>query len=214
MTRTSPLVLSGDVLPRRDVLVLPGEESGEAPLSQADYERMKGAAAKGPWRDALLLMFLRNTGLRPHEIVRVNARDLEAQGGVFWVNLIRAKKRGLGIREALFLNPVLGQPLMAYVAGQHIAPQERVFGIMERQLRRVVYRISLEALGRRVEPKMFRRFYARTVAEIAPEIMGFNQQHVAVAAKMLGHNSPRTTNEFYMQLSPRDHLAIQERIPV
>ena len=50
----------------------------QGPLDQGAYEAMKRKTKS--WRDTLLLMFLRNTGFRPIEVARLEARHLSKDG--------------------------------------------------------------------------------------------------------------------------------------
>jgi integrase len=183
-----------------------------APLTQSLYERMKLAA--GGMKNMLLLMTLRATGLRPVEVVNLQARHLGHEAGVYWLSVLRAKKRGDARPEALFITPNLGSLLVEWVRWQQLRPMDSLFGIKVRRLRNVVYESSERALGFRVQPKAFRRFYIRSVAEIAGQVLGFTPRHMEVAQKMVGHESVRTTWSWYHELTVEERRRIQEAVQV
>ena len=114
----------------------------------------------------------------------------------------------------LFLDTNLGQPLVEYVKGQQLATTSQVFGISDRQLRNIVYNASEAALGYWAEPKAFRRFYIRTVAEVSAQVLGFAPQHMEVAQKMVGHEHVSISWDWYFELTVDERRRIQEMIPV
>lgn len=184
-----------------------------SPLSQADYESMKRRTRT--WRDTLLLMLLRNTGFRPIEIERLQVSHFERQGPMYWVAVKRAKKRVKDLPfDVLFISPNLGHPLEEYIRGQRLRQADPIFGIKTRQLRNIVETAGLAAIGRLVQPKEFRRMYIRTVAGNAAQVLGFAPQHLEVAQKMVGHESVRTTWDWYFELTLDERRRIQELIPV
>lgn len=183
------------------------------PLTQADYEGMKRETKC--WRDTLLLMTFRNTGFRPKEIAALEARHIDRQGPAYLVWVHRAKKRKADLPdEGVYLNPMLGQALIAWVQGQALKPSDKVFGLSTRQMQRIVNEAGFRAIGRVVVPKEFRRMYVRTVAKIAPEVIGFGPQHFHAASKMVGHVKTQTTQEWYWELTVDERRAIQERVQV
>lgn len=181
-------------------------------LTQDDYERMKRVTRC--WRDTLLLMFLRNTGLRPSEVCAITLAQFIARPPVYYVLIQRAKKRGRAHWEPVYLSPNLGHPLSEYARGQNLRPTDRLFGLEARQVRNITYQAGMSAIGRRVQPREFRRLYVRTVAEIAPRVVGFLPQHMQIAQQMVGHNSVRTTWDWYFRLTEDERRAIQEMVPV
>lgn len=200
------------VVPEPEKLVVQGQVVVN-PLTQADYEAMKRHTRT--WRDNLLLQLLRNTGFRPIEVENLLASHLEHQGPLYFVAVKRAKKRVKNNPfEALFISPNLGQPLTEYIRGQRLKLTDPIFGIRTRQLRNVVEDAGLKAIGRPVQPKEFRRLYIRTVAGIAASVLGFAPQHLVVAQKMVGHESVRTTWDWYFELTLDERRQIQECIPV
>lgn len=184
-----------------------------APLTQADYEAMRRRTRI--WRDNLILQVLRNTGFRPIEVERLQVAHFERQGPMYFVAVKRAKKRSKDLPfDAVFLSPDLGQPLVEYIRGQHLKPTEAIFGVKTRQIRNIVEAAGMAAIGRPVQPKEFRRFYIRTVAQIAAQVLGWAPQHLEVSQKMVGHESVRTTWDWYFELTLDERRQIQERIPV
>lgn len=181
------------------------------PLTQGDYEAMTRNTRC--WRDTLLLMLLRNTGFRPIEIQALQVGHIDRNGPMFWLYAERAKKR-YPTADILFLNPELGHPLEAYIRGEKLGPTSLVFNIKTRQIRNIVGDAGLRAIGRPVQPKEFRRFYIRTVAQIAAQVLGWDSRHMEVAQKMIGHESVRTTWDWYFELTLEERRQIQERVPV
>ncbi len=59
-------------------------------LTQDEYERFK--AVLPSWRDRLIAMLLRNTGLRVNELLGLQVRDFVLGGPAFIVYVIRFKK--------------------------------------------------------------------------------------------------------------------------
>lgn len=185
----------------------------DSPLSQSDYETMKLRARI--WRDQLLLMFMRNTGFRPAEVVSVQANHLDRQGPAYLVFVKRAKKKKQDNPFVpVYLSPNLGRPLFEWVAGQKMQPSDPVFQVGTRQLRNIVEEAGRQAIGRVVLPKEFRRFYILTIAELAAQVIGWAPQHMEVAQKMVGHEHVNTTWDWYLYLPEDKKREIQERIPV
>jgi integrase len=161
------------------------------PLTQADYEAMKRHTRI--WRDTLLLMLLRNSGFRPIEVENLQVAHFEHQGQVYFVAVRRTKNRSKDNPfDALFISPNLGQPLTGYIRGQRLKPTDSIFGIRPRQLRNMVEAAGLAAISRLVQPREYRRFFIRTVAQFAASVLGFAPQHLQVAQKMVGHESVRS----------------------
>ncbi len=134
---------------------------------------------------------------------------------MYWLAVKRAKKRAKDLPfDVLFISPNLGHPLEEYIRGQRLRPSDPIFGIRTRQIRYIAENAGVVAIGRPVQPKEFRRFYIRTVAGIAASVLGFAPQHLEVAQKMVGHESVRTTWDWYFELSIDERRQIQERIPV
>lgn len=205
----------------------------EAPLTQEQYEAVKGfwlrSTRPQAWRNVLILMLLRNTGFRPAELVRpqkdrprrhfhhdaaLRAGQVVQHGPLYWVDVLRAKKRLRPDYEPVILNPALGQPLLEYIRGNRLGPADPLFPINTRMLANIWYAGCRAALGYLKEPTALRDLYVTTVARLAREIVGYGPQDVAIASKMLGHTEVRTTRTFYEKLTPEQRRAIQERIPV
>ena len=91
-------------------------------LTQDEYEAFK--VALPCWRDRLITMLLRNTGLRINELLRLQVRDFVLEGPAFIIYVIRSKKAekteyeaAMGHIRSRFLRwvnrvgPPLGRPL-------------------------------------------------------------------------------------------------------
>ena len=204
-----------DLVPFDGPAVLQGELRHQ-PLTQADYGAMKRATQSRKdsraWRDTLLLMTLRGTGLRIGEVRALEVRHIGRHGPVYVVFIQREKKRGKAEWESLPIAPALGQGLVEYVKGQHMEPNARVFGLSLAQIRNIVYAAGNAALGHPVPPKALRDLYSSTVNEIATVLLHTSVTWLNVAGKMMGHVNPRTTWNFYSRLTMEQKVAIQEDI--
>lgn len=181
-------------------------------LTHEQYEMMKRHTRI--WRDTLMLMLYRNTGFRPVEVMTRQARHVRQWGSAYYILVTRAKKGEKAKEEAVYLNPMLGQPLIEWTRGQNMRPADPLFGVKKRMMQYVAEETGMKAIGRPVKLKEFRRLYVRTVAQIAPQVVGYTPQHLLVAQRMVGHESIKTTTQFYWDLDARERREIQERIPV
>lgn len=202
-------------------------------LTQEQYEGIKGywlrSSKPEAWRNVLMLMLLRNTGFRPSEVVRpqkskprkhfdwgayLAAGQVIQYGPVYWVNVLRAKKRERPEPTPMYLNPVLGRPLFEYIKGNNLKETDPVFAMNTRQLANVWYEACEATLGFKKEPTSLRDLYVTTVSRLAREIVGYGHEDMVIASKMVGHEDVRTTRGFYEKLTPEERRAIQERVPV
>ncbi len=97
-----------------------------------------------------------------------------------------------------------------------MALTEQVFGnsgtsrgsqnITARGLRFVFEKVGMASIGRPVQPKEFRTFFVQTMVDGGIPI--------AIAAKMVGHDDPRTTQRHYNALTVERRRVIGEGIPV
>lgn len=175
------------------------------PLTQRDYEAIKNHLKT--WRDLLILKFLRATGLRIAESLRVTAGDMREDGPLFYVFVRRGKTRAKTPKfEKVYLPPQLGVELRDFVRGNGIISSQPIFAVSARQYRRIVTEAGLKAIGRRVHPHELRHLYAKTLID--------GGLPAEAAAKMLGHADHRTTEKYYYDLTSDQRAEIQRRIPV
>ena len=184
-------------------LVVVGSQIEPEPLTQADYEKIKGVLKS--YRDLLLCMTLRATGLRINELLRIQADHIQRDGPTISL-LIRRSKKGNNQWEHMYLPPQLGIQLAEYVKGNSILPGERVFQIGDRMVRYIFAKAGQTAIGRPVHPHEFRHLYTKTLID--------GGLPVEAAAKMLGHDDIRTTMKHYYDLTRAQREEIQRRIPV
>ena len=183
-------------------------------LTQEEYEAFK--AALPSWRDRLIAMLLRNTGLRVNELLNLEIHHCALDGPAYIIYAQRSKKRGTKEYEPLCINPGLGVQPRDYVKGNAYIQTERLFGnrpnewdsrkITARGLRFVFYKTGKQALGRAISPKDFRSFFVQTMVD--------GGVPMAMASKMVGHEDVRTTQAHYYKLSADRSRVIGEGIPV
>ncbi len=183
-------------------------------LTQAEYEAFRDALPT--WRDRLLAMVLRNTGIRINEVLALEVRHCKLDGPTFIVYVQRSKKRNTTSFEPIYINPGLGVQLRDYIKGQQMALTDRVFGntgtsrgsikITARGLRFVFEKAGIASIGRAVQPKEFRSFFVQTMVD--------GGVPMAMASKMVGHEDIRTTQAHYYALSADKRKVIGEGIPV
>ena len=207
-------------LARSTTSIIPLPPTLDAPivrdvLTQAQYEAFRDALTT--WRDRLIAMVLRNTGLRVNELLGVEVRHCGFTGPEFIVYIQRSKKRDqVPEYEPVYINPGLGIQLRDYIKGLQLAPTERVFGntggakngnkITHRGLAFAFAKAGIAALGRPVQPKEFRAFFVQTMVD--------GGVPMAMASKMVGHNDIKTTQKHYYKLSADKRRVIGEGIPV
>ena len=183
-------------------------------LTQAEYEAFRDALPT--WRDRLLTMVLRNTGLRINEVLSPEVSNCVLEGPTFIIYVQRSKKRTTTKYEPIYINPGLGVQLRDYVKGQQMALTDRVFGntgasrgsikITARGLRFVFEKAGIASIGRPVQPKEFRSFFVQTMVD--------GGVPMAMTSKMVGHEDLRTTQAHYYALSADRRRVIGEGIPV
>jgi integrase len=176
-------------------------------LTQGEYETFRDALTN--WRDRLICMVLRNTGLRLNEVLGLQVRfcslpTLENPASVLLIK--RSKKRTEARYEPLYINPSLGVQLRDYIKGNFLKPADLVFNIKARGLRTAFEKAGIIALGRPVQPKEFRAFFVQTMVD--------GGVPMAMASKMVGHDDIRTTQKHYYKLSAVRRQMIGEGIPV
>ena len=190
-----------------------GADIAQDTLTQDEYEALK--AALPSWRDRLICMLLRNTGLRINELLKLPAAHCVLDGPSFIVYIERSKKKQT-VYEALYLNPSLGVQLRDYIKGNNYTLTEPIFGggnnqrdarkITQRGLRFIFDKTGREAIGRPISPKAFRSFFVQTMVD--------GNVPMAMASKMVGHEDIRTTQSHYYSLSADRRRIIGEGIPV
>lgn len=182
-------------------------------LTQDEYEAFK--AALPSWRDRLICMLLRNTGLRINELLQLTAAECAIEGPSYIAYIRRSKKKQT-VYEPLYLNPGLGVQLRDYIKGNNYTLTEPIFGggdnkrdarkITQRGLRFIFEKAGRDAIGRPVSPKMFRSFFVQTMVD--------GNVPMAMASKMVGHEDIRTTQAHYYVLSADRRRIIGEGIPI
>ena len=199
---------------------LVGAEVAQDTLTQDEYEAFK--AALPSWRDRLICMMLRNTGLRINELLSLPGAHCALGGPSYVIHVVRSKKRkGIEtttVYEPIYINPGLGVQLRDYIRGNNYTMTEPIFGggdnqrdarkITQRGLRFIFEKTGRESIGRPISPKAFRSFFVQTMVD------GNVPMAMAMASKMVGHEDIRTTQAHYYVLSADRRRAIGEGIPV
>ena len=173
-------------------------------LTQPEYEAFRDALTN--WRDRLICMVLRNTGLRINEVLALQVRFCVLDGPSSIIYIQRSKKRREAELEPIYINPSLGVQLRDYIKGKFLKPIDLVFDIKARGLRYAFESAGMKSLGRPVQPKEFRSFFVQTMVD--------GGVPMAMASKMVGHDDIRTTQKHYYNLSSVKRQAIGEGIPV
>ena len=173
-------------------------------LTQLEYEVFRDALPT--WRDRLIAMLLRNTGLRINEVLALEVRHCALDGPASIIYVQRSKKRRVTEYEPLYINPGLGVQLRDYIKGSFLTPTDTVFKIKIRGLRYVFEKAGIASIGRPVQPKEFRSFFVQTMVD--------GGVPMAMASKMVGHEDIRTTQTHYYALSADRRRVIGEGIPV
>ena len=197
---------------------LVGAEVAQDTLTQDEYEAFK--AALPSWRDRLICMMLRNTGLRINELLSLPGAQCALGGPSYVIHVVRSKKRkGIEtttVYEPIYITPGLGVQLRDYIKGNNYTMTEPIFGggdnqrdarkITQRGLRFIFEKTGRESIGRPISPKAFRSFFVQTMVD--------GNVPMAMASKMVGHEDIRTTQAHYYVLSADRRRAIGEGIPV
>ncbi len=173
-------------------------------LTQPEYEAFRDALTN--WRDRLICMVLRNTGLRINEVLGLEVRYCVLDGPQSIIYVQRSKKRGRTLWEPIYINPGLGVQLKDYIKGRFLGLTALVFDIRIRGLRYSFAKAGMIALGRPVQPKEFRAFFVQTMVD--------GGVPMEVASKMVGHEDIRTTQAHYYTLTAERRRVIGEGIPV
>ena len=75
-------------------------------LTQAEYESFRDALPT--WRDRLVAMILRNTGLRINEVLSLIVKECALDGPTSIIYVQRSKRRRAVEYEPIYINPGLG----------------------------------------------------------------------------------------------------------
>jgi len=185
-------------------------------LTKDEYKVLRDAMPT--WRDRLICMALRNTGLRINELLKIEERQtsLGVGGPTYILYVQRSKKRGTTEYEPIYISAVLGVQMVEWIRAHKIEPTERIFGnsgsshgrdkITDRGLRHVFADVGRKSLGRPIMPKELRRLFIQDLVDGGAPI--------EVAAKMVGHENTQTTQGHYYQLTSDRRQFIGERIEV
>lgn len=196
---------------------LPAELGGPVAkeiITEDEYIRFRDRLPT--YRDRLIAMVFRNTGLRVNELLSIEARQCYLRGPDFIIYIRRSKKRVETPFEPMHLQAELGLKLRDYIEGQAMKPTDLVFGnasrsrdshkITRRGLAFVFAKAGMESIGRPVQAKEFRSLFVKSMIR--------RQVPMEMASKMLGHEDIRTTQRHYLALSGDERRAIAEGIPV
>ena len=179
----------------------------KTPLTQGEYEALKGAMPTP--RDRLLLKYLRATGFRISECLKLTPSLL---GGAhdYCVLVRRGKRRVKGKRvdgwERWPIAPEVAQEIQDHIHYHRVGLTDPVFAVSSRQVRRVFAAAGQRALGRDVNPHQVRGLYVTSLVDAGIPL--------AVAARMVGHSDERTTLKHYVANEWDRIVAIQRRVRV
>jgi molybdate transport system regulatory protein len=154
-------------------------------------------------RQRILLIFLliRHTGAKLHEVLELQARDIDLEGRV-----VRIGKSAAGVSRAVEIPDDLAGELRAFLEAQAMPPSEALFGVDPGHVRRKFYERS-EACGLPRDygnPSALRR--SRSV-----ELLRGNLP-LPVVQKLLGHSTPNLTAAL-LDVSEEDmHHAVRRHI--
>lgn len=183
-------------------------EVTEDPFTQEEYVLLRSALER--YRDILLIKCLRATGLRIAEMLSITPEQIEENGPDTYLLIRRGKKRTTtGVMpkwEKVYLPRELGLELRQFMHGNRLASGQPIWGVKARQVRNILAAAGLKAIGRRIHPHEFRHLYIKTLIDAGLP--------AEAAAKMVGHASSKTTEEYYYRLTAGQQRDIQQRIPV
>ena len=183
-------------------------------LTQGEYQIFRDSLTS--WRDRIICMCLRNTGLRIGELLALEVGKTMLNGPDYIFYILRSKKRRTTEYEPVYLNPALGVQLNDYIKAQHLAPNKKIFGqepgfrdkdhISANGVQKLYRKIGKQVLNRPIQTRDFRKLYIRDLVD--------GGVPMEVASKMIGHESPRTTAAHYYGLTADRRRMIGERIEV
>ena len=200
-------IKESDIIPD-DVIIITPEDIVAEPFSQEEYEKLKNGFTR--WRDLLFCKFLRTTGLRVSEALAIRPYFIKEDGPRTFTLVKREKKRTKeGVKqlyERVYLHPQVDIELKNYISGNHIDRDKRIFPFTRRRIEQIFNEVGLKTLGRRVHPHEMRHFYIQTLFD--------GGVPAEAAAKLVGHESSKTTEKYYYKLSADKRAEIQRRMPV
>lgn len=180
-------------------------------LSELEYEILKSCFDN--WRDTLLCKLLKVSGLRAGELLRATTDHYNLKGPEYYLLALRSKRANRDpIYARVFLPAVLGVELRNYMEGNRIPVGQPMFQ----------GRIKGRALTLRALLYSFNK--ASEKAGIFPSVTPHNMRHLygsvlldaglppATVAKLLGHSNPRTTLEWYYDLTRDQRRQIAARM--
>ncbi len=168
----------------------------------------------------MIAKMLRATGLRIGETLKLEPRHLEFQHPTYCILIKRTKKRQRKKQpeyEPIFIPPTLGMELYHYVQGNGTPLDGPIFqgripgrAITVRAVEYAFERASEQAreygLRRVIHPHEIRHLFAWYLHD--------NGVPVETVAKFLGHEDPKTTYQWYLDLSMDERRVVGERMPV
>lgn len=180
-------------------------------ISNPQYELLKSSFDN--WRDALLCKLLKVTGLRAGELLRATTDLYNLKGPEYYLLALRSKRANRDpIYARVFLPAVLGVELRNYMEGNRVPMGQPMFQ----------GRIRGKPLTLRALLYSFEK--ASIKAGIYPPVTPHNMRHLygsvlldaglppATVAKLLGHSNPRTTLEWYYDLTRDQRRQIAARM--
>ncbi len=190
----------------------------EQPMSETDYQALKMGFAS--LIHLMIAKMLRGTGLRIGEGLAFEPRHTFLHPPSYHILILRSKKRqraAVPEYEPVFIPPTLGMELASYIQGNGIRIDEPIFQgrkrgskITQRAVRYAFDKASDQAfqygLHRRIHPHDIRHLFALYLRDQGVP--------VEVTAKLLGHEDPKTTYQWYHDLTVDERKGIGERIPV
>jgi integrase len=177
------------------------------PISDDEYRLIKEAI---PYRDANARLFfelLRNTGCRLSEIREITPAHIGQSGPEVWIEARRLKTRSQDfIYERFWLNPILGQQLLAYVRGTGLKAGDHIFPRTRQRFLQIWGKASKQGIGRHSKIHDIRGVYSRYCFD-----RGATPAQVAA---MLGHKNINVTLAHYNQMDAGRRKAIGQSMPI
>lgn len=173
------------------------------PLTEEQYQAFK--VALPIWRDTLIAMTLRNTGIRISELLRLETRDclLELEDPHILARRGKSRRKAEEY-ERLWLNPLLAAALRAYIKDHKLAG--RVFGVTDRNVRYAFAKAGSRAIDRPVHPHELRGLFIRYCID--------GGVRVETTADLVGHQDPRVTQKHYYAATDDLRRHVGRNMPV
>jgi integrase len=185
----------------------PDRRMAREPISEDEYKLIKEAIPYGDVNARLYFEALRNTGCRAVEIRRITPAHIGQNGPEVWLEIRRGKTREKDpFYVRVWLNPVLGQQLLAYVRGHRIQWNELIFPRTHQRYWQIWHAASLKAIGRCARIHDIRGVHARHLFR-----KGATPAQVAA---LLGHKNINVTLSHYNQMDAADRREIGESTPI